>query len=303
MEKVTLQEFNELAYRAFYWTSFTPDKRGEAVINGHENELNADLAEMPEEEKERYITDYKRYFSAWLSAHSNCASSAITGGSGFNVGRAEKANRREHAAFGNFIQWRERALKAIEKKQKIELPEYEKKKQDWNRLKNSILSSASTIREINDGINRYSNKSLFVSSIYNKVETYARNGDIETVGKAVELLRELNKVSPVITERHRFFKLPEVAEANREKITDKFEKEGTGVLFKGGKVINNYKEDRIQIIFDEKPSADIISRLKKSAFKWSPRFGAWQRQMTVNAAYAAEYFLKNNNLLYNNDVS
>jgi hypothetical protein len=90
MKTVTLQEFKELARRAFYWTSFDPDKRGERIISEHENQLNDDLTDIPGEEKERYIGNYKKYFSAWLSAHSNCASSAITGGSGFNTRQAEE---------------------------------------------------------------------------------------------------------------------------------------------------------------------------------------------------------------------
>lgn len=40
----------------------------------------------------------------------------IARGSKFNVQRAEKANRREHAKYEQFMQWRERALKAIERK-------------------------------------------------------------------------------------------------------------------------------------------------------------------------------------------
>ena len=298
MEKVTLQEFKELSYRAFYWTSFNPEKRGERTIIEHENELNSDLKDMPEEEKERYISNYKKYFSAWLSAHSNCASSAITGGSGFNVGKAEKANNREHARMGDFIQWREKALKAIAKRKEESKPEDKKRREEWVRLERDILSSAATIHGVNTGVERGYNKALFVSSIYNKTETYAKRGDVEITQRAIECIRKFNEtMSVVITEQHKFFKLLEVAKANREKIADNQEKESSEAAFKGGRVVNNFQENRIQLIFDEKPSPDIISQLKKAAFKWSPRFGAWQRQMTGNANYAVKHFLKSNNLL------
>jgi hypothetical protein len=199
MERVTLQEFKQLAYRAFSWTSFDPQKRSENTLQEHEDQLNDDLQNIPESETDRYIQSYKKYFSEWLSAHSKCASSVITGGSGFNVSRAEKANNREHVKYGQFIEWREKALKAIARK-------------------------------------------------------------IE------------------------------------ESLSDKAEKENTEIAFKGGKVVNNYQENRIQLIFDEKPSSELISQLKRSAFKWSPRFGAWQRQMTGNGVYAVNSFLKTNNL-------
>ncbi|MDR1459887.1 MAG: hypothetical protein LBI60_06705 [Bacteroidales bacterium] len=298
MESVTLQEFKELARRAFYWTSFDPDKRGERTILEHENQLNNDLAGMPDEEKERYTGNYKKYFSTWLSAHSNCASSAITGGSGFDVRKAEKANNRERACYEEFTRWREKALKSIAKRIEANRPEAEKQNEDWQRLERSILRSASTIHGINAGIERGCNKALFVSSIYNKIETYAKNGDVEMVQKAIDCIRHFNEaMSVVITERHKFFKLPEVAEAKREALADKAEKESEELALKGCKVVYNYREDRIQLMFDEKPSADIISQLKKSAFKWSPRFGAWQRQMTGNAIVALKQFIRNNNLL------
>ena len=114
--KVELSEFKDLAYRAFYWTSFSPDKRSEKCIKEHEEQLNEDLLNIPDEEKERYIFNYKKYFSAWLSAGTRCASSVITGGSGFNVRKAEKANISHHNRLIEFSEWREKALKAIAKK-------------------------------------------------------------------------------------------------------------------------------------------------------------------------------------------
>ena len=116
METLYLKELEEKAIRAFYWTSFDAKKRGEQTIREHENQLKADLSGMPDDEKERYIGDFKKYFSAWLTAHSNCASTMITGGSGFNVRRAEKANSREHASYEEFTEWRAKALKAIDRR-------------------------------------------------------------------------------------------------------------------------------------------------------------------------------------------
>jgi hypothetical protein len=52
------------------------------------------------------------------------------------------------------------------------------------------------------------------------------------------------------------------------------------------KVKNNTAENRLQLFFDEKPNQEIITNLKKRGFKWSPRFKAWQRQLTFNALRA-----------------
>ena len=297
---VTLDEFWDAAQRAFNWTSFDPETRGATTIKEHEEELNSDLKNIPNEEKERYILNYKKYFSAWLSAQSSCASSAITGGANFNVRRAEAANKRERSAMQEFIAFRERALKAIEKRKEEARPESEKRDDAWRRLRLDILESAATVHGINIGKIKGCAKPLFVSSIYGKVETFANRGDVEMTQKAIDCIRDFNeKYSIVITERHKFFKLVALAERIKEGREKLANKESQELEIKGGKVVYNYKEDRIQLIFDEKPSADIISQLKRAAFKWSHRFGAWQRQLTLNAESATRVFLKNNELFLN----
>lgn len=58
--------------------------------------------------------------------------------------------------------------------------------------------------------------------------------------------------------------------------------------FPGFKVIENYDMDRVQFVFPDKPSAEERAMLKGAAFKWAPSQGAWQRQLTNNAIYAAK---------------
>jgi len=288
----TLQEFKELAYRAFYWTSFSPDKRGQQCITEHEDKLNEDLQNMPESEKQRYIENYKKLFSSWLHSHSNCASSAVTGGSGFNVNRAKRANDRERAKYNEFSEWRTKALKSIAKRIEDSKPESEKRNENWKYLEKDILHSAAVIHGINTGVERGCSKALFVSSIYNKVETYAKRGDTEIVQMAIDCIRNFNQtMSVVITERHKFFKLLEIAENKKERKAENSERENSEVTFPGGKVVQNWAEDRIQILFDEKPQMETIDLLKKNAFKWAPSIGVWQRKNTQNALYAVKNIL------------
>ena len=56
----------------------------------------------------------------------------------------------------------------------------------------------------------------------------------------------------------------------------------------GINVKENVKEMRIQLFFEGKPNQEIRNILKKRAFKWSPRNGCWQRQLTDNARYATK---------------
>jgi len=57
--------------------------------------------------------------------------------------------------------------------------------------------------------------------------------------------------------------------------------------FNGGTVKSNTQDNRLQILFDEKPDADLRTELKRNGFKWSPTAGAWQRQLNHNAFFAA----------------
>lgn len=57
--------------------------------------------------------------------------------------------------------------------------------------------------------------------------------------------------------------------------------------FDGGRVVVNTTENRLQVIFDGKPDADVRTELKGEGFRWAPSQGAWQRQLTDNAMRAA----------------
>ena len=61
-----------------------------------------------------------------------------------------------------------------------------------------------------------------------------------------------------------------------------------GWSFEGGRVVMNQEENRIQILFDGKPDADIRSELKHAGFRWAPSQGAWQRMLNQNGVYAAK---------------
>lgn len=58
-------------------------------------------------------------------------------------------------------------------------------------------------------------------------------------------------------------------------------------------IIENTEIMRLQLIFPEKPEENIRHVLKSNGFHWSPKNGAWQRQLTNNARYAAKKVLEN----------
>jgi len=53
-------------------------------------------------------------------------------------------------------------------------------------------------------------------------------------------------------------------------------------------LIENTDAHRIQIIFPDKPTAEIRTILKRRGFRWAPSMGAWQRHLNANGRYAAQ---------------
>ena len=288
-----LEEYWAQAYDAYRWSSFDPDVHGETEIVQFEELLHEDLQQIPEEKREDYTNAYKQKFSILLSSLSRCANPMVTGSARFNYSKSEKADNAYQNKYNEFQEWRERYLNAMKRIAEAARPEEEKQEEAWQGLKRQIKSSADTIHEIDTGKARGYARALFVSSIQNKVGTLANRGEVEIVQKAIDFMTEYNSnvKKPIITARNKFFQLPEVARRMREKLQIVKGQENKDVEFDGGKMVWNYGEDRLQILFNDIPDESKRKELKSSGFRWSPRFKAWQRQLTSNAIYAARRVL------------
>ncbi|MDN0073265.1 hypothetical protein QVN97_14910, partial [Bacteroides caecigallinarum] len=237
-------------------------------------------------------------FSALLGSLSRCASPMVTGPAKFNCQRNNKALDAYQNRFDEFHDWRNRFKAAMKRIKEAAKPEEQKQEEAWNRLKRDIASSAQTIHDIETGKARGYSRALFVSSILNKVSTYAGKGEVEIVQKAVDFITDFNTQckKPVITPRNRFFQLPEMARQARLKLQEIRERENRELKFEGGTLVWNYEADRLQILFDSIPDDQKRKELKSYGFKWSPRYQAWQRQLTQNAVYAVKRVLNLQNL-------
>lgn len=57
----------------------------------------------------------------------------------------------------------------------------------------------------------------------------------------------------------------------------------------GVRLIENAELNRVQLIFDAKPPAEVRRQLKLRGFRWSPTEGAWQRHLTSGAWQAKDF--------------
>ncbi|HAH24898.1 MAG TPA: hypothetical protein DCL77_14285 [Prolixibacteraceae bacterium] len=291
-QPITIPGLYDAAYRAHSGTSFSPEKRAASYVTECETELNDDLKDIPEDEKERYIENYKKYLFSWMSAKSRCFSSMITGPSNFPVRRMEKLNGYEHNRMVEFIEWRKKALASIAQRKEANKPQDQKDAERWLKIKKGLESSIITIISIDKGQSHYT-RSLFVSSITNAIKTMANNGQVDDVKKSLDLITYWNGIAdkPVITAKNSVWSLIQAAEAVIELEVDKQTAENKEYQISGVDVIENIQADRIQLFFDGKPIPETIAQLKRNAFRWSPSNGCWQRQLTSNAIWATKNLL------------
>lgn len=62
---------------------------------------------------------------------------------------------------------------------------------------------------------------------------------------------------------------------------------GEQTAYDGFRIVIDNADNRIRFFFDEKPDERTRSIMKSNGFRWSPKAGAWQRQITGNGMYTA----------------
>lgn len=278
--ETNMAELWEAARRAFSATSFDPEKRAAQYIREYEKLLLDDLKEIPQDEQGQYIAKFKEWVATLFAKHSRIMSAAITGPARFPTERNRKANNSYESAVAEFQSWRERVQAAAARRIEAAKPQEQKTAEAWERIK--------------EDIDRFVDWNLCSTNLYNRLETIARKGEVELMQQAIDYVRELNKgrKRPIYTERHKFFKLAELAAAIRGRRAATATKENKDVPFDGGIVRYNFAEDRLQILFNEIPDKEFRTKMHNQyRFNWSRQFGAWQRQLTPNAECAAERLL------------
>lgn len=279
----------ELAYRAHCGTSFTPEKRAQAFVEGHAKDLENLRALNIPEDKIKCFEDLTR---RWLSVKSRCMSSMIAGGSNFPVRRAEKANRAEHTASQACTDYYNKIVAYAKKEAYYEAhpearPIMAGDGDAVERLKEKLAALIATQERM-----RLINKAH---------KAYLKNPDsLEKSGLDESAKQIIRQYKPAYSwEPHPYapFELTnnnakiKQAESRIKELENRKASTPKDITINGVRVLENTEAMRLQLFFDSKPDAEIIALLKSHAFKWAPSVGAWQRQLTNNAIYSFNHFV------------
>lgn len=293
----------QFAERAYSGVSFVPERRGESFRAEYASHVNGIYAELwpiaATDEQRRILADemagYRHGYlircNALLASKSRVVSTMIAGPSGFPVDRMRKRSDSEHNRLNELLEWDKRAQEAIKRRLLDARPEEVKASAEWNRLAHDIAGSLGTIHRIDAGAEFYT-RSAFVNSIAGKVERLAKNGEVDLVNKALDLVRLYNAkpevTKPAIGPRHKFWTFGELAAKCAAKREESSQGESQTIATGDGfEIITNPEADRVQILFGAKPDQTTIGKLRSSGWRWSPSQGVWQRQLTPNAIYSA----------------
>lgn len=261
-------KFYEQAYRAHYWTSFSPEKRAESEITYYEEIIK----EFQEAGKNWAIERFEKLYIHSLRAKSRCASSMITGSARFPVARQKKYNNWEQGTTQAMLDYVDKVRKWKEKT-------YKTKEEELLETKNELtqcLKNQEIMKQANKLIRAKNEAGL--SELLGSLDLMQKQGWWGAGYAPFELSLNLAKIKRL--------------QDKIQSMETKAEKSNTEKDFDLFVVRWNYDIDRLQLLFEGKPEKETIALLKSKAFKWSPNNQAWQRQLTKNAENATAEILK-----------
>lgn len=279
----SVSELEQVAVNACRMISMDPERMGKHICIECSEELNEFLEQIPEELRAEYEAKYLNKWREWLAALSRCYSVLVTGPARFNSRRHEKMNDYERAAKQRLQDWREKVVKRINRQERLtgwqEVERLQEKVDTLQCLQDTMKAANKVCR---------STKLSEVEKVDELVALGIKEQDAvmllhptqswQSVGFATyQLQNNLAKIkaTQAAIERHKA-----MAEADDKEIE-----------FNGGRVVVCNSDERMRFYFDEIPSVEVRNLMKRNAFKWSPKNGAWQRQLTANCKFDTKRIL------------
>ncbi len=235
---------------------------------------------------DRYSRRLADYYNAYYRNESACPSILVCGGSNFPVRKKQKQNARRESLWQEY-----KEIDAIlDKIRSIGTGPVDLVDPNAKDILSDQLERVQKSLERAKALNAYWRKHKTFVGFEGLTE--------ETAQKTDANFADLQKRAPYISKPYPDYELTSLrSKAKRiQARLDDLEKlqqsaPDQGMEFAGGTIVRNTTANRLQIIFDDIPTADVRQALKSHGFRWSPRNQAWQRQLTQNAEYDAQKIL------------
>ena len=280
----SVSELEKMAVNACRMISMDPERMGKHICIECSEELNEFLANIPEELRAEYEAKYLQKWREWLAALSRCYSVLVTGPARFNSRRHEKMNDYERAARQRLIDWSEKVVKRINRQQRLV---------GWEEVERlqSKLDTLTDLQEKMKAVNKIVRNG--------KLSEEEQREELEALGLSARTIEEIMKGPHYSFEKKGFqtYQLSnnlakiKATQAAIERHKAMAEAEDKEINFNGGRVVVCNSEERMRFYFDEIPSVEVRNLMKRNAFKWSPKNGAWQRQLTNNCKFDTKRIL------------
>lgn len=241
------------------------------------------LLERATGKAERYSRKLAEYYNDYYRNEASCPSVLISGGSNFPVRKKNKQNSRRDTLHKTW-QYLEDYAQKITHLLTMEQPILSNDENAIELLEEKLKDLTET-QERMKAVNAYYRKEKtldgceeLTDDMRREIEAdWARGWYVGTPFPAYALSNNNAKIKQT-KDRLERLKKEKSKETTENEVADL-----PGVTLK-----ENIEEMRLQLFFEGKPEPEVRDILKRQAFKWSPRNGCWQRQLTNNARLAAK---------------
>lgn len=279
----SVSELKEMAVNACRLISMDPERMGNHICIACSEELDEFLSKIPEELRAEYEAKYLQKWREWLAALSRCYSVLVVGPARFNSRRHERMNEHERAACQRLKDWSEKVVKRINRQERLT------GWQEVERLQNK-LDTLTELHEKMKAANKIVRSKKMVEA--EQIDELVALGFNEQ--QAIEILKPTERWQsvgfPTYQLQNNLAKIKDT-QAAIERHKAMAEAEDNEIKFNGGRVVVCNSDERMRFYFDEIPSVEVRNLMKRNAFKWSPKNGAWQRQLTANCKFDTKRIL------------
>lgn len=243
-------------------------------------EKKPSLTDKAEGMTDYYCRKLAEYYNDYYRNEASCPSIMISGGSNFPVRKKEKQNSRRETLNNtwNYLQDYARKIKNLLTQEQPILSKDENAIEKLQEKIDTLEHSKELMKDLNKHFRNGGTIGEYDGEITEKLKSHIdfmiRQGwqpQFDTTNTNAEIKRLKGRLEQL------------------QRVKEKGTTEATTADDDGNElftVIKNTEIMRLQLIFDGKPEDAVRDILKKNGFKWSPKNGAWQRQLTDNALFS-----------------